>query len=247
MTLQIGDVFPDIASAKQAIKTCVAANGETSRTVKSDQIRVLLLLQEFNDVDEQDWKRFVDSKTEKSDNTGWWNFVQWQPYFGSRNIRHIAHASRLPDRNDNLMIKRVVDGLSSLHDNTPYWLRTANSTEKVETGPWYSCRMKRAWTAKKKQEKASEAESGGESGEEEDSEVENNKETIKDETEEEEEEEGESEAKSDDTENLVQSDEDVTVDDPMKDYCELTKFTTEQEWLLQELYKSLESRDDKEE
>ena len=43
MTLQIGDIFPDIASAKQAIKTFVAANGETSRIVKSDQIRVLLV------------------------------------------------------------------------------------------------------------------------------------------------------------------------------------------------------------
>ena len=43
MTLQIGDVFPDIASAKQAIKAFVAANGETSRTVKSDQIQVLLV------------------------------------------------------------------------------------------------------------------------------------------------------------------------------------------------------------
>src|SRR5882757_3853363 len=43
MTLQIGDVFPNITSAKQAIKAFVAANGETSRTVKSDQIRVLLV------------------------------------------------------------------------------------------------------------------------------------------------------------------------------------------------------------
>ena len=43
MTLQIGDVFPDITSVKQAIKTFVTANGETSRTVKSDQIRVLLV------------------------------------------------------------------------------------------------------------------------------------------------------------------------------------------------------------
>lgn len=32
----------------------------------------------------------------------------------------------------DIMIKRAVDGLSSLHDDTPYWLRTANSIEKVE-------------------------------------------------------------------------------------------------------------------
>src|SRR5882757_10169332 len=83
------------------------------------------LLREFNEIDERDTKRLeiVDSKTEKSDNTGWWNFVQWQPHFGSRNIRRIAHASRLPDRKDkqlqrvseivSLMIKKAVDGLSS--------------------------------------------------------------------------------------------------------------------------------------
>jgi len=71
--------------------------------------------------------------------------VQWRPHFGSRNIRRIAHVSRLPDRKDkqlqrvneivDMMIKRAVDGLSSLHDDTPYWLRTANSTEKVENRP----------------------------------------------------------------------------------------------------------------
>ena len=71
--------------------------------------------------------------------------MQWRPHFGSRNIRRIAHASRLPDRNDkqlqrvseivNLMIKSAMDGLSSLHDDTPYWLRTANSTEKAENRP----------------------------------------------------------------------------------------------------------------
>jgi hypothetical protein len=60
------------------------------------------LLREFNEIDERDKKRLeiADSKTEKSDNTGWWNFVQWRPHFGSRNIRRIAHANRLPDRKD---------------------------------------------------------------------------------------------------------------------------------------------------
>ncbi|KAE9362510.1 hypothetical protein N431DRAFT_452667, partial [Stipitochalara longipes BDJ] len=105
------------------------------------------LLREFNEIDERDAKRFeiANSRTEKSDNTGWWNFIQWRPHFGSHNIRRIAHASRLPDRKDkqlqrvseivDMMIKRAVDGLSSLHDDTPYWLRTANSTEKVENRP----------------------------------------------------------------------------------------------------------------
>lgn len=148
------------------------------------------------------------------------------------------------------MIKQAVDGLSSLYDDIPYWLRTANSTEKVENRPMvrlqneesldryiayfrrFVCYLLRVYIAKKKREKASEVESGGESGEEEDSKVENNEETIEDEVEEEEEEEDESEAESDDAENLAQPDEDVIVVDLMKDCCELTKFIAEQEWLL---------------
>lgn len=35
----------------------------------------------------------------------------------------------------DIMIKRAVDGLSSFHNDTPYWLRTANSTKKVENQP----------------------------------------------------------------------------------------------------------------
>ena len=57
----------------------------------------------------------------------------------------------------------------------------------------------------------------------------------------------ESEAESDDAEHLAQQDEDVIVVDPMKDCYELTKFTAEQEWLLHELYESLESGNDEEE
>jgi hypothetical protein len=87
----------------------------------------------------------AELETEKSDNTGWWNFVQWRPHIGGRNMRRIAHASRLPDRTDThlrraaeiveKLIKGAVDGLSSLHDDTPHWLRTANATEKVESRP----------------------------------------------------------------------------------------------------------------
>lgn len=71
--------------------------------------------------------------------------MQWRPHFGSCNIRHIAYISRLPDRKDkqlqrvseivDIMIKCAVDGLSSLHNNTLYWLRTANLTKKVENRP----------------------------------------------------------------------------------------------------------------
>ena len=43
MALQVGDVFPDIASAKLAIKAYIATSGETSKTVHSNKIRVVLV------------------------------------------------------------------------------------------------------------------------------------------------------------------------------------------------------------
>jgi uncharacterized C2H2 Zn-finger protein len=90
-------------------------------------------------------KKILDSKMEKMDNTGWWNHTKWPQHFGDRHLGNIAHASQLPDRQERelleakriviSMIKRAVDGLSLLHDDTPNWLRTANSTNRVENRP----------------------------------------------------------------------------------------------------------------
>jgi len=228
------------------------------------------LLREFNELDQQDEERheIADLKTEKSDNTGWWNFVQWRPHFGGRNIRRIAHASRLPDRKDkdlqqatkvvSVMIKSAVDGLSSLHDDTPYWLRTANSTEKVENRPMvrlqneesldryitylsrFMCYCLRVYVAQKERKIHEER---------------------SDETEEETDEEtsvGEDSEESEDVDNLSCANEavkesevgledrgqqtnDSDQNDVMKDCCELAKFNPEQELLLQEMHDSLKS------
>jgi hypothetical protein len=90
-------------------------------------------------------KKILDSAMEKMDNTGWWNHTRWLDHFGDRHLGNIAHASRLPDREERelldgeqiiiSMIKSAVDGLSLLHDDTPNWLRTANSTSLVENRP----------------------------------------------------------------------------------------------------------------
>ena len=83
----------------------------------------------------------MEKEIEKSDNTGWWNLVRWRDHFAECNLKRIAHISRMPDRRDELlkqaasvvdiMIKGAVAGLSSLHDDTPFWLRTANATNTV--------------------------------------------------------------------------------------------------------------------
>ena len=239
----------------------IVASEEKSRESSADEDEDAAirdqLLREFDDLDTQDQKRLeiADSKTEKSDNTGWWNFVQWRPHFGSRNIRRIAHASRLPDRNDkqlqraseivSMMIKRAVDGLSSLHDDTPYWLRTANSTEKVENRPMvrlqnedsldryitylrrFACYLLRVYIAQKEMEVNCNSEV--DSGEEES--LQDNEDNAEDESEDD---------AGDETQQTAHS-EPV---DPMKDCCELTKFSPEQKERLEDMIESLESDED---
>lgn len=46
MALQVGDVFTDIASAKTAVYTFLASNKESSKTLKSDKTRLLLICKE---------------------------------------------------------------------------------------------------------------------------------------------------------------------------------------------------------
>ena len=114
---------------------------------EEDQDDKAQLLQEFEESRERDAERqaVVEKEMEKSDNTGWWNLVRWRDHFAECNIKRIAHASRIPDRRDellkhaasivDLMIKGAVAGLSSLHDDTPFWLRTANATNTVQNRP----------------------------------------------------------------------------------------------------------------
>jgi hypothetical protein len=92
-----------------------------------------------------DQRKILDATMEKIDNTGWWTYTWWQMHFGNRHLGNFAHASRLPERQERglldaktiviTMIKSAVDGLSLLHDDTPNWLRTANSTNRVENRP----------------------------------------------------------------------------------------------------------------
>ena len=114
---------------------------------KDDQDDLAQLLLEFSEGRKEDAEKLavVEKELEKSDNTGWWNLVQWHNHFGECNIKRIAHVSRMPDRQEphlkqavsvvNTLINGAVKGLSSLHDDTPFWLRTANSTNKIENRP----------------------------------------------------------------------------------------------------------------
>ncbi|KAH7310123.1 hypothetical protein BKA65DRAFT_485064 [Rhexocercosporidium sp. MPI-PUGE-AT-0058] len=137
----------------------------------------------------------------------------------------------------DMIIKRAVDGLSSLHDDTPYWLRTANSIEKAENRPIvrlqnedsldgyitylrrFACYLLRVYLAQKERE----SRKGDKSGSGDEGLVNENGEVIADEAEE-----GEEGDEGDET----QQDSDSRELDMMKDCCELTKFSPEQKQLL---------------
>lgn len=117
-----------------------------SRSDKYDELR-RKFLQDIKEGREKDveQRKILNATMAKIDNTGWWTHTRWQLHFGDRHLGNFAHASRLPDRQERdlldaktvviRMIKYAVDGLSLLHDDTPHWLRTGNSTNRVENRP----------------------------------------------------------------------------------------------------------------
>jgi hypothetical protein len=76
-------------------------------------------------------KKILDAKMEKIDNSGWWRHTRWQVHFGDRHLGNIAHASRLPDRQERelLNVKTIIISM----------INTA-------VDGWSDCRTWRAWT-----------------------------------------------------------------------------------------------------
>ena len=162
-----------------------------------------------------------------------------------------------------MMIKRAVDGLSSFYNDTPYQLRTANSTKKVKNQPMvrlqnedsldqyiaylqrFACYLLRVYVAQKEREscEGSESESGDEGL------IDDDGEAVADEVKEGEEEDETQEAVVDEVKEDEEGDETQEASDSrelnvMKDCYELTKFSLEQKQLLQDVLESLESRED---
>lgn len=73
-------------------------------------------------------------ETAKQDNTGWYKRTGWPLFLKDRNLLHIGHQARLPDRDETklklgaelteYLIEKCVKGLSTLPDETRRWLRS---------------------------------------------------------------------------------------------------------------------------
>ena len=81
----------------------------------------------------------MERETAKTDRTGWFNMTGWPQHLAGSNLKHLAHASRLPDRDEarlqkaakavNVIVERCVAGLSTLARQTRRWLRSAKREE----------------------------------------------------------------------------------------------------------------------
>lgn len=81
----------------------------------------------------------IDAEVAKQDTTGWFKRTGWVEHLADSNFKHLAHASRLPDRDEtellqaarlvDTLIERGVDGLRTLHRETRRWLRSAQQTD----------------------------------------------------------------------------------------------------------------------
>ncbi|KAH8686642.1 hypothetical protein GQ44DRAFT_720305 [Phaeosphaeriaceae sp. PMI808] len=70
----------------------------------------------------------MDAEVAKTDRTGWYNRTDWPEHLAKRNLVHLAHQIRVPDRDEvklqrvqklvELLIERSVAGLSTLARET---------------------------------------------------------------------------------------------------------------------------------
>jgi hypothetical protein len=81
----------------------------------------------------------VIKEAAKTNKTGWFKRAGWLEFFKDRNLVHLGHQARLPDRNEaklktaaqliERLIERCVKGLATLPQETQRWLRSAQQTD----------------------------------------------------------------------------------------------------------------------
>jgi hypothetical protein len=94
------------------------------------EAEVKTLVDEWNTTRErhEEEMQLMDAEVAKTDRTGWFNRTGWPAHFKKRNLIHLAHAIRLPGKDErklkrvshavDLLIEQSVAGLSSLSRET---------------------------------------------------------------------------------------------------------------------------------
>jgi hypothetical protein len=86
----------------------------------------------------------LDAEIAKTDQTGWWKRTDWVVHLGNSNLKHLAHAARLPGKDEpglrkigdavDQMVEDCVKGLSSLPQEIRRWLKSVKM-EEVDQRP----------------------------------------------------------------------------------------------------------------
>ena len=195
----------------------------------------------------------VEVEQATHDRTGWWSLTKWAQHFSQCNIQYLAHASRVPDSDEDLLkeacrvadltLHRSLQGLGTLHRETRRWLRSPklgepdvrplarlqepNSQERYHNY-WrrFICYCFRVWLSQQEHETGvNEAEHDDETSDS------NEDDVIDDET---------SSSSSGDSEDAASS---LDVD-TMKDARRLLVFTSQQQDLMTLLHDQLQASED---
>jgi len=96
------------------------------------------------DEDHEKSQEVADAQVAKTDRTGWYNCTGWPEHVAKRNLTLLAHARRLPDRDEkelqqvmhavDVLIERCVAGLLTLALETRRWLKSAKR-EEIDVRP----------------------------------------------------------------------------------------------------------------
>jgi superfamily II DNA helicase RecQ len=115
--------------------------GASRSSDSDDETKVKALLGEWGETEIKHEKKMqvMDADAAKTDRTGWFIRTGWLQHLAKRNRVHLAHAIKLPNRNEpklkqaarvvELLIERSVAGLSTLARETRRWLRSAQREE----------------------------------------------------------------------------------------------------------------------
>jgi superfamily II DNA helicase RecQ len=111
----------------------------SSSTGPSDDVKDTLAWWKGLQLKHEEAQSRMERETAKTDRTGWFNMTGWPQHLAGSNLKHLAHASRLPDRDEarlqkaakavDAMVERCVGGLSTLARHTRRWLRSARRVE----------------------------------------------------------------------------------------------------------------------
>jgi superfamily II DNA helicase RecQ len=126
---------------EEASTRLIALGSEQSRQLALDEVDLSGIYGEWDAaVDRhQETLEIADAEVAKTDHTLWFKRTQWTEHLAGCNLKHLSRASRLPDRDEQVLqrvvelnsslIERCVSGLSTLDHETRRWLRSAKQAE----------------------------------------------------------------------------------------------------------------------